>query len=253
MFKKTYNKISTNSCKKANILQQQFVDAYDLNSYSDYFYNQNTNVFEFSSDTGTIYFEFCTVGGFCQESKSWMWAWGNSAIPVYNSIGLHKIKKLGEKYKFAELTELKQITKVDVGWNYTSIVAIELDAIGMYKKSDGDYTSYFVFLGQLDEQEVKIRKENVIKCDVHGGGIVSFICSHIWNNDFSEINESYHIITKEMELTDEPQAWCEKCEVERLKEGEWNDNSMQRVDLKVTCHECYFSIRDRNLDKLKNT
>ena len=65
------------------------------------------------------------------------------------------------------------------------------------------------------------------------------------NNDnagFHEAFESNPLI----EPYDDYQAWCDECEKERLKEGEWNDKSMAFADIKLVCDQCYFEIKKRN-------
>jgi hypothetical protein len=72
-------------CLQSEAMQENFINKYDINRYSDYFYNQVTNVFTFSHKDENIFFNFQTVGTYSNKSNTWMWAWGNEHIPEHNS------------------------------------------------------------------------------------------------------------------------------------------------------------------------
>nr|WP_290929308.1 hypothetical protein [Haliscomenobacter sp.] len=51
----------------------------------------------------------------------------------------------------------------------------------------------------------------------------------------------------ELEEDDDLQAWCDQCELERLRTDGWNDESMEFAGIKLVCEDCYFEIKAFNL------
>lgn len=54
-----------------------------------------------------------------------------------------------------------------------------------------------------------------------------------------------------MELNEEIdfQAWFSECEKERVKTDGWNDESMEFDKIKLVCENCYFMIKEFNLNE----
>jgi hypothetical protein len=105
-----------------------------------------------------------------------------------------------------------------------------------------------VLLDKIENEEADRIKDKFISCGEHGSRRRAFICKHLNNKTktgFEEVFES----SPEMTLNedDDFQAWCSQCEAERLKEGEWNDKSMEFADIRLVCEDCYFEIKELNL------
>jgi hypothetical protein len=232
-------------CLQAEATQENFINQYDINRYSDYYYNQITNVFTFSNKDERIFFNFQTVGSYSTKSNTWMWAWGNKHIPEHNSKAIEIVREYGEEEKLKELTEAIQEIDQHECAHYVNLCATLTEATGVYKVSSEQLTSYFIFTGIINEEEVDKRNGIYIECDRHGGGIVSFVCKHIISEPSGEFHEAYAINIEDVNEKDELQAWCELCEKERLKEGEWNDESMKNVELRLLCHKCYYEAKKK--------
>jgi hypothetical protein len=230
------------SCfEEMSSLQDAFMALYDINSYENWFYDHGIGVFNFKSDDGrNLYFKYVDVGSFSTATNTWNWSWNNESTPYNVKRGIEKVRSFGEAQHFDQLTQ--GLTNGDeyTGWDCTVVAAKLLSALGMYRFPHEHLFCYFIFTNELNDDEYNILKDKLIECDRHESGTIAFVCKHLISNDnigFHEAFESSPLI----EPDDDYQAWCDECEVERLKEGEWNDS-----DIKLVCDQCYFEIKERN-------
>jgi hypothetical protein len=83
-----------------------------------------------------------------------------------------------------------------------------------------------------------------VHCDRHGDRREAFVCDHLLHG----ANQGFFNGTDPGNPY--PDAWCSTCEQIRLTyggaDGEWNDESMALMNIKLVCGDCYQEIRARN-------
>lgn len=229
-------------------LQDDFIGLYDINSYENWFYDDGIGVFNFKSDDGrNLYFKHVKVGSYSTATNTWNWSWNNKSTTYNVKRGLEKVVTFGEANDYKQLTQGLTDGDEYTGWDCTVVSAKLLNAIGMYRIPQEHLFIYFIFTSDLNDSEYNTLKERSIECEKHESGLIAFVCQHLIkgnNLGFHEAFESNPLIEPEPE--DDYQAWCDQCEIERLKEGEWNEKSMAYADIKIVCNECYFEIKERN-------
>jgi hypothetical protein len=90
-------------------------------------------------------------------------------------------------------------------------------------------------------------KDNNIECSKHKLNRIAFTCIHILTEKkvgFEELFETQENMN--LEEGDDLWAWCNKCELIRQKEGEWNDNLMAFSNMQIICEKCYFELKEIN-------
>jgi hypothetical protein len=84
-----------------------------------------------------------------------------------------------------------------------------------------------------------------LDCSEHGEGYTTYVCEHLVKNPV----QRWHAALP----SDEnrwPDAWCSQCNVEFLKEGEWNEANEKSIVIKILCHNCYEAAQARSVDRL---
>lgn len=228
-------------------LQDEFMTLYDINSYEHWFYDHGIGAFHFKSDDGrNLYFEYVYVGSYSTARHTWMWSWNNESTPKHVTKGLEKVRKYGEENNYHKLSNgFLDNGDEYTGWELTAIAACLLPVIGAYRIPQEHLFIYFVFTNELTQEEYNALKEKYITCDIHVSGRIAFVCKHLLkghNLGFHEAFESDPLL----EPGDDYQAWCDKCEKARKKEGEWNETSMSFAKIAMVCDQCYFEIKNRN-------
>jgi hypothetical protein len=109
---------------------------------------------------------------------------------------------------------------------------------------------FLVITEFVDNKTAQNIKDKYIECNVHEKQRVAFVCKHLIGKNRVGFNEAFETF-ENMELgeDDDFQAWCDDCEIERLKEGEWNETAMEFANIKLVCEKCYFEIKELNLGK----
>jgi hypothetical protein len=94
--------------------------------------------------------------------------------------------------------------------------------------------------GQSTAEQYKI-----VHCDRHGDRREAFVCEHLLHG------EGLGCISDGDPGDPHPDAWCSKCEQVRVtlggSNGEWNDQCMAVVKIRLVCGDCYEEIKARNL------
>jgi hypothetical protein len=227
-------------------LQDEFMKLYDIDSYEHWFYDHGIGAFHFKSDDGrNVYFRYIDVGSFSTKADTWNWSWDNKSTPLHVSQPLEKVKIFGQTNNFAELTQGLFNGDEYTGWAMTAVSAKLLNAIGAYRVPQEHLFIYFIFTNELTQEEYEALKDKYINCDSHVSGRIAYVCQHLNKDTFTGFHEAFDPDT----ITDEDdgyQAWCDECEKERMKEGEWNDTSMAFAKIRLVCDRCYFDIRKKN-------
>ena len=85
--------------------------------------------------------------------------------------------------------------------------------------------------------------DSFMECPRHGRQKPAFICQHLARGEVQGFFQPDDAPT-----SDEPwnMAWCEACEVERMRTGGWNDESERYAAIQCVCHGCFEAARARN-------
>lgn len=73
-----------------------------------------------------------------------------------------------------------------------------------------------------------------IHCAQHGVSSTTFICQHLFENPVQRWYCDYPT-----EDRPRPDAWCESCNVEWEKQGEWNEANEDCTAIQLLCGHCY--------------
>ena len=84
-------------------------------------------------------------------------------------------------------------------------------------------------------------ESKTIVCSAHGDAYPTYLCEHLVANPAQRWHGSYPSQDNPW-----PDAWCPVCDLEYLKEGEWNDNNEPNLKIKLVCHHCYESFRSQS-------
>ena len=81
-----------------------------------------------------------------------------------------------------------------------------------------------------------------VQCDIHGESAACFVCQHVacgvacgFHPDEGDKDDPW------------PDAWCDLCQQNLEREGEWNDASEKAAGVRLQCAGCYEDARRRNL------
>jgi len=77
-----------------------------------------------------------------------------------------------------------------------------------------------------------------VRCNTHGLQEQTFVCEHIVNSMHTGVRVGFHWSRDSDQRR--PDAWCSACEEVRIAAGgEWTDEVMKVVNIKVLCGACY--------------
>jgi hypothetical protein len=82
-----------------------------------------------------------------------------------------------------------------------------------------------------------------IECPTHGPSRETYICEHLAQNGRQRWHCAYPT-----EDNPWPDAWCDLCNAEYLKHGEWNDENNGSIKIKMLCSACYEDRRAESVD-----
>jgi len=77
-----------------------------------------------------------------------------------------------------------------------------------------------------------------VNCDQHGKQQETFVCEHLLYGE----KLGFHIADDELG-NPRPDAWCSNCELIRQEFGDWTDEAMKLVKIKLLCGACYDRVR----------
>lgn len=87
-----------------------------------------------------------------------------------------------------------------------------------------------------------------ITCEKHGVATTTYVCSHLAADPVQRWHSA-----RASEDNPWPDAWCDRCNVKFLQEGEWNDRNSAGVDLQILCHHCYETALANSIARLDGT
>lgn len=87
-----------------------------------------------------------------------------------------------------------------------------------------------------------------VHCATHGQAQTTYVCGHLAANPMQQ-----WFCDAPSEDNRWPDAWCQACNSEYLKAGEWNDDNSGGLDLKILCNECYAAKNAASVDHLTDS
>jgi len=235
--------------EELKVLQDKFQNDYDLNWYENWFYNQATGLLTFSTGDQMLNFTYFQVGSFSEKSNTWKWAWDNETTLDNVKEKSTLVRDFGKRSNFQKLTEGYFPSDEIEAWEFTAIAAKLTKGIGVYRPIGDDQLQIFLVINEfVDNETAQNLKDKFVQCSIHEYRRRAFVCTHLNQSVKVGFEEAFETF-EDMELSgeDDFQAWCNKCETVRQKEGGWNDSSMAFAGIKVVCEKCYFGMKVFNL------
>jgi hypothetical protein len=72
-----YSDIAKEAIADFKNLQESFRKDFSIDHYSNWFYNQSTELLRLYNESEEAYFKYIPIGSFSKNSKTWLWAWKN--------------------------------------------------------------------------------------------------------------------------------------------------------------------------------
>ena len=231
-------------------LQDQFNTNYNLDYYSNWYYDHATGLFTFSKDDEEINFTYTLVSTYSRKDNTLQWGWAKHNLPSKVKHGLEELRQFGIDNNIEELNTALISTTEENAWALTAMAAKFSKGIMGYRPVS-DHLLLFVVLNEyIEPDKVKRIKEKYIKCNEHKSARVAFVCQHLSKTEKTGFEEAFETWPDmELDEDDDLEAWCSECEEIRLKDGGWNDENMKYSNIKLVCEKCYFEMKDNNLEK----
>lgn len=243
----TFEEYANKTCQELTKFQDKFRNEYHLDDYTNWFYNQSSEILRLYSDTKEVYFKYIPVGTFSQATNTWLWAWANESSVEPEKLKTLKVKEFGQKKKYTNLLKPHFDGDKYTGWELTAIAHHLLGGIGTYRVVSEHLEKYFLLTKQISKEDAEKIEAELIHCKAHGKLRRAFICQHLnteTKTGFEEAFETYPSMTLDEE--DDLQAWCSECEKVQQRTNGWNDESMEFANIKLVCEKCYFEIKAFN-------
>jgi hypothetical protein len=230
-------------------IQNKFKKKYQIDTYENWFYDQATELLTLSSEDKEINFKYIPIGTFSHKSETWMWAWENEGSIEKSKNETLKVKEFGIIENYEKLINGYFESDIYEPWEFIAIAHKILHGIGGYRVKSDLLEIFFLIIEQVDNEVAKQIKEQTIVCTAHGMNRIAFICKHLNKEAKTGFEEAFPTF-KGMELVedDDLQAWCNACELVRQKTDGWDEESMEFADIQLVCEDCYFEIKDFNLN-----
>jgi hypothetical protein len=82
-----------------------------------------------------------------------------------------------------------------------------------------------------------------VKCKTHGVQDATYVCQHILESMHAGTPVGFH--WPETSESARPDAWCHACEEARRQgNGEWTEELMEFVNIRLLCGACYDYAKD---------
>lgn len=243
-----YISFSEYCVEELKMLQHEWYAKYNIDSYSNWFYDQSTGLFTFSNDNSELNFKYFQAGSYSLKSKTWNWAWNNENTLDNVKNATQHIKSFGEKFNFEKLVSGFFESDEIEAWEFAAISAKITNGIGVYRPISDGLQLFLVVTEFVDKTTAHELKDKFINCNNHSSERIAFVCKHLSTRDwvgFEEAFETYE--NMELEEGDDFQAWCSECESVRQKNDGWNEISMSYAEIKLVCEKCYFEFKQINL------
>jgi hypothetical protein len=149
---------------------------------------------------------------------------------------MEEVRAFGERESIAELTSETLHNDKYVGWEMCSVAARVIGAKGAYRcpRAEGG-TAYFLY---TDIAFAPAPETATIECSQHGRGFPAYLCEHLMADPAQKWFAEEPTVENRW-----PDAWCAACDEIFLEEGEWNERTGTRIQVKTLCHHCYQAKR----------
>jgi hypothetical protein len=130
-------------------LQQQQAQTwatFDIDSYGNYHYDQETGKLVFSNNgIVRVISDFQAVGSLSTRSNTWLWAWANDSILAGVRQAAESVHVFGEREQITEVVAPSWPADETDGWAMTALTAYLTQAKGGYRCPDDHGFLYVVF------------------------------------------------------------------------------------------------------------
>ena len=79
-----------------------------------------------------------------------------------------------------------------------------------------------------------------MRCRGHGPSFPTYVCTHLAQGT----DQGFHVADDPG--NPRPDAWCDRCDAVRLREGGWTDASEAVADITLACGGCYDAMEENN-------
>ncbi len=249
-----YAELRATACKELLKIQDRFKQKYQIDSYSNWFYNQSTGFLHFynENDTQEIYFKYIAIGTYSIKTKTWMWNWENEHSLEKSKQQLLELKKIGEENNYEKLSNGYFDSDEYDGWDFIAIALKFFGGLGGYRVQTDHLLKYMLISEVVPTLKAKAVEEKLIQCNEHGLSRSAYVCQHLNMQEKMGFEEAFSTF-RGMDLDEEDslQAWCNTCEKIRREHNGWNDKAMALTSIKLVCEVCYFNLKDFNLENSK--
>lgn len=248
---KEYEKFVNVELENMSKSQNAFLKEYETDSYSSWFYDQESELLRlYSENEKEIFFKYIPVGSYSLISKTWMWSWENKGSIESSKNETLIVKDLGEQNDYNFLRNGLFECDQSECWKLTAISKNLIGGIGVYCTNSKDLLKYIIIkeaYSDTNSNEVRKMKQKTVDCGVHGFSRPAYICQHLNVNESNGFEEAF-IATKGMDLDDDDAfaAWCNECETIRIENDGWNDVSENFANIKLVCEDCYFELKEQS-------
>lgn len=80
-----------------------------------------------------------------------------------------------------------------------------------------------------------------VSCETHGRRPLALVCTHLFEGE----KRGFHCAEDPQNLVC-PDAWCSACDRLVRQAGEWTEETVAQMDIKLVCDLCYEALRERN-------
>ena len=220
---------------------------YSVTDWPRWDYDLDTGTLTFS-DGGTpkVIADIQVVGTTSNASRTWMWAWANTSLPLGVTQRARDVRQFGLAEGLTQLTEPQLVDDEYLGWEMTAVMARITDAKGAYRYDNGFmyvvYTDINAAYPRVAAPPTPAPDKGKVDCDVHGSGQQSFACEHL------VLDPKQLWFSEEPSAADLwPDAWCVRCDELYQERGAWDDENSSRLRIKLLCHRCYQSLRQQEV------
>lgn len=115
-----YAEFSEKAVEDFKLIQDSFRGQFKIDDYSNWFYNQSTELLRLYTENEEIFFKYIPVGTYSTKSKTWMWAWENSDSVEQGKYETLTIKEFGLKENYDKLFNGYFESDEYDGWEFTA-------------------------------------------------------------------------------------------------------------------------------------
>ncbi|TDE53094.1 DUF6882 domain-containing protein [Flavobacterium sp. GT3P67] len=131
-----FESLSKKAYKYLNEQQKIVEEIFEIHSYENWFYDQETGILTFSNSATKnkiVEIQYEEVGSISKVSGTWLWSWANPHLEPKIKTEIEAVKSFGEVNNLESLTKKKWFGDEYDGWEMTAISAYLMKAKGAYR------------------------------------------------------------------------------------------------------------------------